>query len=115
MVAGTPESAVGMRPPATIYVAPHTYRLVMVPDGVMDDAGRFGHASIDRLVLALDDGQPPTQVADTLFHELGHALLASVGLEDDVEERVCLALGPGLLALHLNNPQLLEYIASLRR
>lgn len=52
------------------------------------------------------------QLADTLMHELGHALLASVGLTDAQEERVCLALGPGLLALFTDNPDLHTYLIS---
>ena len=99
-----------MNPPASVRVGPHTYRLVMVPDGVMDDAGRVGHCCPERLVIALDSGQRPSQLADTILHELVHALLRSVDLESAEEERVCLALGPGLLALVRDNPSLVAWL-----
>ena len=100
--------------PRALDIGPHRYRVALVPDGVLDDAGRYGHASIERLVIALDDSQPPTQMADTLLHETVHALLASVGLEDEIEERVCLALGPGLLGLFNDNPDLVAFLMSTK-
>lgn len=100
-------------PPKEVHLSPHTYRVVLVPDGVLDDTGRYGHASIQRLVVALDDGQPTTQMADTLLHELSHGMLASLGLDDELEERVALVLGPALLRLVFDNPELIDYLQSV--
>lgn len=99
-----------MNPPLSVRVGPHEFRVVLVPDGVLDDAGRVGHCSPERLVVALDAGQRPSQLADTLLHELCHALLRTVDLESAEEERVCLALGPGLLGLVRDNPSLVAWL-----
>lgn len=92
--------------PDTVQIGPHLYRVVLVPDGVMDDSGRFGHASIERLVIALEAEQPESLLKDTLMHECLHAMLTTLDLEDDLEERVILTLAPALLSLANNNPQL---------
>jgi sorbitol-specific phosphotransferase system component IIA len=101
-----------VKPPELLEVGPHVYRVVVVPDGVMDDVGRYGHASLDRLVIAVAADMPHSVLVDTLLHELGHALLASVGLTEAQEERVCLALGPGLLGLLRANPALVEFVTA---
>ena len=95
--------------PSRVQVGPHSYRIVMVPDGVLVDASQAGHCAPQRLVIAIDAGQEPSQLADTLLYELVHAMLASIELGDD-EERVALILGPALLSLLRSNPLLVEYL-----
>lgn len=95
--------------PTTITVGPHTYKVVIVPGGILGDAGNAGHCAHHSLTIAIDDAQAPSQVADTLLHELVHAMLVTVDLGDD-EERVALILGPALLLLLRSNPDLVNYI-----
>lgn len=92
--------------PDAVTIGPHRY--VIEPGG-------DGLCVPRRNVIALDGGQPPSQLADTLLHEVVHALLATVKLDDDVEEAVALALGPGLLALIADNPELIRSIAEAAR
>lgn len=101
-----------MKPPRSLKVGPHVYRVVTVPDGVLEGAGACATCTPTRLVISLDGGQPASQMADSLLHELSHAILDAVRLDDDVEEQVCLALGPGLLALLLDNPELYAYLTA---
>jgi hypothetical protein len=101
-----------VRPPASIVVGPHVYRVVMVPAGVLADSGSAGTTNPQALTIAVCEEQARSQLADTLLHELAHALVASVGLDEDVEERVCLALGPGLLGLLRGNPELVAYVTA---
>lgn len=101
-----------MKPPKRVQVGPHSYRVSLL-DAALPDAGCDGICSKDRLSIAVYSEQGSTKVGDTLCHELGHALLASVKLEEDVEESVCLALGPGLLGLIRDNPRLIEWVRSL--
>jgi hypothetical protein len=98
-----------VRIPESVIVGPHEYKVVMVPDGVLVDASQAGHCSPLRLVIAIDVGQEPSQMADTLLHELTHAMLATLDLGDD-EERVALVLGPALLSLLRANPGLVAYV-----
>lgn len=105
-----------MSPPAAITVGPHVYRIVIVPDGILSDAGQEGHAALTRNVIAIDGEFPPTRMADTLLHEAAHAMLNTIDLGEDgeTEERVALILGPALLALILDNPELIDWVRSLR-
>lgn len=98
------------RVPAKIRVGPHTYRVVQVPHGILEGAGSDGTCNPRHLTIGLDDNQPRSQKADTLLHELIHALLATVKLDEDTEEQICLALAPGLLALLRDNPNLVTYL-----
>ena len=97
-------------PPKKVRVGPHIYRIRLVPDGILEGAGSDGTCQPRHLTIGLDANQPATAMADTLLHELTHALLATVKLDDDVEEAVALALAPGLLALLRDNPPLVAYL-----
>lgn len=99
-----------MKPPSSVKVGPHKYRIVVVPHGSLGDAGRGGQAQLDRLIIAIDGDQPRSLIADVICHELTHTLLQVTDFDDDVKERICLAFGPGLLALLRDNPRLIDYL-----
>lgn len=99
------------KPPKWVRVGPHRYRVRMV-DALLPDAGCDGLCSRDRLTIAVYADQARSQLADTLLHELTHAMLATAGLEKDAEEAIALTLGPGLLALIRDNPDLIEWVRS---
>lgn len=101
-----------MRPPSSIDVGPHRYSVVMVPRGVLADSGSAGTTNPQALTIALCEDQAPSQLADTLLHELGHTILPAAGLEEEVEERVCLVLGPLLLQVLIDNPDLIAWVRS---
>lgn len=99
--------------PTRIKVGPHIYSVRAVPGAVLsgsDDC--VGKTTPSRLTIALDEECPPSQVADTLLHEVIHAILVSLDLDSEVEERICLTLGPGLLGVLLDNPALVDYVRS---
>ena len=103
-----------MRPPSHVIIGPHDYKVCLVPAGVLEGAGADATCMPRRLTFALDDGMPPTQKADGLLHEVTHAILEGMKLDDDVNEAIALLFGPGLLALILDNPDLIDWIVSLR-
>lgn len=100
----------GTKPPKHVDVGPHRYKVKVDRTGALGDAGRSGQCSPSRLTITLDDGQAGTQLADSLLHELTHALLQAADLDEEVEERVCSILGPGLLGLLRSNPDLVAYV-----
>lgn len=104
-----------MRLPDEVIVGPHRYRVELIPDGILEGAGADGLCQPRRLMLALDGGQPDTQLVDCLMHELVHALLAVVKLDDDLEESIALTLGPGLVMLIRDNPELIRAIVKATR
>lgn len=96
--------------PKKLKAPPHTYKVVLVEDGILEDAGRYGHASLDRLVMAITDGLPLTQEQNTVIHETCHIILGHLDLPEEIEERVCLAMGDGLLSVMQMNPSWVEYV-----
>lgn len=101
-----------MKPPRSLKVGPHKYKVTLVPDGILTDSGNDGTCTPQHLAIGLDATQPPSMLGDTLCHEITHAMLATVGLEAEVEERVALVFGPALYALICENPKLLRYLTS---
>lgn len=101
-----------VKPPRLVRVGPHCYKVRQVRDGILEGAGSDGTCSPRHLVIALDANQPRSAKADTLCHELTHALLATVQLDDATEEAICLAMGPALLSLVRDNPKLIAYLAA---
>jgi hypothetical protein len=100
--------------PTTVVVGPHEVKIVFVEDGVMGDGGRHGQCSINRLVVAIDGELPATLMGETVLHEIGHFLLASVGITDeDVVERLALRFGVDVMALIRDNPDLVKWVQSL--
>lgn len=97
-------------PPATVKVGPHEFRVVVVPDDVLINVGKAGSCDAQGGVIAIDGRQTKSQLADTLLHELTHAMLDVLDFEAADEERICLALGPGLLALLRDNPALVKWL-----
>ena len=96
--------------PTSVIVGPHTYKVVTVPDGILNGAGRVGQTCAMTGVIAIDNEQSRSQMADTVIHELVHAVLNVTDLDNEIEERVCLALGPGLLGVLRDNPALVKWL-----
>lgn len=99
--------------PKRVKVGPHQYQVVVLPNAILNVTGRAGQCDAQRGVITIDGTQTPTQLADTLLHEVTHALLEVTDLDTDVAERVALAMGPGLLDLIRDNPRLIDWIRSL--
>lgn len=89
------------------------YRVRFDRSGALGDAGRVGQCSPSRLMLTIDRDQEGTQLADTLLHEITHALLEALDLDDDAAERICRVLGPGWLGVIRDNPGLIDWVRSL--
>lgn len=69
----------------------------------------YGHSSID-----VDDGQSDAETADTLLHEILHAVWAYRNLPDRCrEERAVTELASGLTAVFRDNPGLLLHLEAL--
>lgn len=104
-----------MRVPDHVVIGPHRYTVELIPDGILEGAGADGICQPRRNIIALDAGQPPTQLLDSLMHEATHGLLAVVPLEDAVEEALALALGPGFVLFVRDNPELIRAIQQATR
>lgn len=74
----------------------------------------YGRVDLDKGVIRIDDPQPPLVVADTILHEILHAIWAERRLPNRTrEERAVTALAQGLTTVFRDNPGLLTYIDKL--
>lgn len=104
-----------MRMPRSLKVGPHRYKIVLDHHGLLDVGDpSAGGCNKDHHVIGLSPRMAPSTQADTILHEAVHALLATVKLEDETEEAVALALGPGLLSLFRDNPALYPFLMAAR-
>lgn len=76
----------------------------------------LGSADHPAQLIRIDPNQGPDQLADTLLHEVMHAVFAFVGLHESPlakhEERIVAALTPTLLDTLRRNPDLVAYVTS---
>ena len=95
------------------------YRLYGVEwpeDGGMDDDNRWGECDKRRGMIRVSSLQrPPDALAETLVHEILHALIYDAGTEwdDDMEEQVVRLLSPRLAAFIRDNPTAVGEIARM--
>jgi len=93
-----------------VQVGPHTYRIHLDKRHLLEGGERAAQCSPTRLVIAIDPDQPRTQQQDCVVHELVHAGLASMRIDEDLEEQVALTLAPQLLAVLRDNPKLVAWL-----
>lgn len=110
-----------MTPPRFVTVGPHRYRIVATRaavDRASVEGGErvFGTCDPARLTITVDPDVAPSQLADTVVHELLHAAFSLIGAGEDVttevEERLVLRLAPVLLQIVRGNPALVEYLTT---
>ncbi len=100
----------GPEPPSTIQVGPLRYTVVHDHLGLVTEAGNAGHCRWERQIIALDAGAPHDAKAVVVLHEVIHACLAALAVDDDTEEAVTRHLGHSLLGVLRANPTLVTYL-----
>ena len=109
-----------MNPPAHVDVGPHRYTVVVDEHEAQRERVTFGSTDTVYTRIVINPAQAPSQLRDTLTHEVIHALLNNAGLTDfdqavldhEAAERVCRALAPALLLLLRVNPDLAAYLTA---
>lgn len=78
--------------------------------------GNVGLCDNSNLVIHILDGQHPIEEADTLIHELLHAIWFIMSIDHGAvdEEGVVRRLAAGLIGVFLDNPELLAYLQSIK-
>lgn len=79
-----------------------------------DSLGRCHHGMCR---IAIQNGQHPVEEADTVLHEILHAVwyCMSVAEGGADEEAVVRRLASGMLAVFMDNPHLLQYFQDIRK
>lgn len=81
---------------------------------ISDDLDALGICSPWQCLIEVQEGQHPVEEADTVIHEIFHALcfLMNLGLTEKQEENVVRKLATGFTQVLLDNPHLLTYLAN---
>lgn len=99
--------------PTRVKVSYKTYRIEDWHPKAAAGAGRYGEASHQERVLRIDTSFGPIQTADTLMHEILHAI-ASVGhteLFSGSEERAVEGVAAGVTQVMRDNPAVRDWFA----
>lgn len=85
----------------------HRFSVRMVgPEFLGDDTIGQSDSQYNRILLLR--GIPNSRLAETLIHEVAHVIIEGLGLGADDDERVCCAIGPGILQFIRDNPRLIS-------
>lgn len=108
-----------MKPPATVTVGPHRYKLTFAESRVVrltdDTDSSYGETDHKHAVITVDPNQAPTMLRDTVLHEILHACMSLIGVQEDAgvdretEERIVLRLAPVLLQI-VRQRRLIEWL-----
>lgn len=109
-----------MELPSEVIVGPYRYAVLTDEMAVERARVKAEHAEVYGLLdssattITLDPAQSADCLADTLLHEVLHAVWRLVGLDDGpterYEERVARAMAPTLLDTLRRNPELVKYL-----
>lgn len=79
-----------------------------------EEITELGLCSPWKCKIQVQEDQHPVEEADTVLHEIMHALCAlmNLNLTDEVEEHVVRKLATGLTQVFVDNPHLLVYLAN---
>ena len=83
--------------PTNLYISPYTFDIKYL------DCHDNGLCDFQRQLIELNDRLAPDVLRVTLLHEVVHALLRNIKLDEDVEEQVCDAVSEGVYALLQDN------------
>ena len=101
--------------PTTLMILGRAYVISYEPE-LNFGVPTVGMCDNSNLVIHVLDGQHPVEEANTLIHELLHAIWFIMSIDHDgldAEGRV-LRLASGLVGVFLDNPELLAYIQSIK-
>lgn len=116
--------------PKTVRIGPYIYRISsdaaewkkhvakIRKENPEDHEEACGYTVNLRQLILLDPDQEKDMLADTLLHEILHALYYTSGLgeiESPTEEQIVFIYSPHLLALLRNNPEILQFMLENRQ
>lgn len=102
-----------------IAVGPHVYEVVIDKDAINACSAKLdepvvGQCDTSACQIVIDPDQSPTQLLDTLLHEVLHACFDLIGASSDVdhdtEEKLVRRLSPVLIQVLRDNPGLVDEI-----
>lgn len=101
-----------MKRPSKLKISFITYKVVSLPKKLRKELD--GQHVPNKCLIQIAPGLMPTHEANTLLHEVLHAVLhaAGVGLLLEEEEKIVLAMANGLCQVMKDNPDFLPFMMS---
>lgn len=98
--------------PDTIRVGPFDMRIVLVPVDQATSESRWGaFHSIPQVIELMTTYPTLFKAADTLVHEINHAIFWAYGIDEkDEEERTVATFATGWVQVYRDNPWLLDWL-----
>jgi len=106
--------------PKSVRVGPHRYQIVVSRSAIdaesaKDGERKLGSCDAQHCRIVVEPDQAPSQLRDTVVHELLHACFDLIGGQEDVshdvEEKLVRRLAPILVGVLQANPRLVEWVA----
>lgn len=95
-----------------VRVGSHQVSVAYWPEGHPDAEDNLGMFYASPFIIRIAAGRPPHETAQTLMHEVLHAMWTAGGMPDDVDEEItCAGLEAPLVSFIHDNPVLLQMIA----
>jgi Zn-dependent peptidase ImmA (M78 family) len=90
--------------------------VVIYEDKSLLGNGAVGMCNAANCLISVMEEQHPVEEADTLLHEILHAIWHCMGIQEGSldEERVVRMVASGLMTVMMDNPQLLKYFQAVQ-
>lgn len=102
--------------PPTIRIGAHDLIVEIGPKNEMDDKGYVmagAYSGCEQSIWFYDGAPSKSFAVEISLHEIGHAILAPLGLDEDEEERICTMIGGGLTQVFRDNKKYLEWLSDI--
>lgn len=98
--------------PSSVQILGHCFRIDSSPEAskLLKADETNGDCHADECLIRLDSTRPPSLVAQTLLHEVLHAVWVFTPLPTKREEDVVTALSPILLDVLRRNPEVVAFL-----
>ena len=97
--------------PKTIKVGYADYKIVQMKREIADADSKDGHCNVrEHIITIRAENRPQSEIANTLLHEVMHAIWYMWGNGSGQEEETCVTtLSNGLLTVMRDNKEFVEY------
>jgi len=101
--------------PDAVRIMGRNYVVIYEDDSLLGTEN-LGLCNNSQCVIVVKDGQHPVEEADTLLHEIFHAVwyCMSISSGGAAEEEVVRRMASGMLSVIMDNPDLLKYFQAIQ-
>ena len=104
------DTITGVEPPKQIKILNLTYEIRWVDRQIEAATDSHGFCDVSEQLIVVNGDQKPEAVADTLLHEIMHALFDALALAgEQTEERLVRLLSTGLCTVLQDNPNFTKW------